>query len=125
MDSPGIRRLHQVALRVEDLDRAIGFYRDVLGLRFLFRAPPGLAFFECGGVRLLLGTGEGDETAIRSMLYYGVEDIRASADLLRERGVRFRGEPAMIARVGDREIWLAEFSDSEGNPAALMSEAPV
>ncbi len=115
--------VHQVALTVDDLDRAVGFYRDVLGLTFLFSAPPGMAFFDCGGVRLLLGTAEvAGDTPPRSMLYYRVSDIRAAADRLAEHGVDIGNGPTMIANVGGREIWLLEFRDSEGNAAALMQE---
>ncbi len=115
--------VHQVALTVEDLDRAVAFYRDVVGLTFLFSAPPGMAFFDCGGVRLLLGTAEvAGATPPRSMIYYRVADIRAAAEHLAAHGVEIGNGPAMIANVGDREIWLLEFSDSEGNAAALMQE---
>ncbi|MEZ4376892.1 MAG: VOC family protein [Gemmatimonadales bacterium] len=116
-------RLVQVALRVLDLERAIAFYRDVLGLPFLFRAEPGMAFFDLDGVRLLLGTVEASGPLERSTpLYLGATDIEATARRMRAAGVTFHKEPALIARMPEREVWLAEFVDSEGNVMALMEE---
>jgi methylmalonyl-CoA/ethylmalonyl-CoA epimerase len=121
-ESAGLSRLHQIAQRVHDVDRATTFYRDVLGLPLLFTAPPGLAFFDCGGVRLMLSTPSPGLDHPGSMLYFAVDDIHASAADLRARGVVFTAPPAKIATLADREVWLAGFSDSEGNPLGLMSE---
>lgn len=121
-----LSRIGQIALGAQDLERAIRFYRDALGLPLLFRAPPGMAFFDCGGVRLLLGGPEaGAHPGTGGVLYYFVDDIRAAAAALQARGVAFDREPTRIATLADREVWLAEFKDSEGNPAALMSEPPL
>jgi methylmalonyl-CoA/ethylmalonyl-CoA epimerase len=118
-------QLHQVALLAHDLERAIAFYRDVIGLQFLFQAPPGMAFFECGGVRLLIGTAEASgPNPPRSMLYYRVGDIHAAAERLKAHGVSLPREPAMIAKAEGREVWLLELADSEGNAVALMQENP-
>jgi methylmalonyl-CoA/ethylmalonyl-CoA epimerase len=113
----------QIAMNVRDLTRAVEFYRDRLGMRFLFQAPPSLAFFDCGGVRLMLGLPEGKEfDHPGSVLYFKVDDIdRAYADL-KSRGVTFRGEPHLIAKLPDHELWMAFFDDSEGNVLALMHE---
>ena len=123
-DGWGLRRIHQIAVTVRDLERAISFYRDALGLALLFRTPPGLAFFDCGGVRLMLSLPEGTTPAGNSVIYYGVENIHAAHTALAARGVRFVGDPHLIARLPDREVWLAEFRDSEENVLALMSEVP-
>lgn len=120
--SPGLHRIRQVAVTVRDLDRAVAFYRDVLGLPFLFQAPPRLAFFDCGGVRLMLSRPEGAASEGNSILYYAVEDIAASHAVLTARGARAVGEPHLIARMPDHDLWLAEFRDSEENVLALMSE---
>ena len=114
-------RLRQIAITCKDVERATAFYRDALGLPFLFSSPPGLAFFDCGGVRLMLSTAEGEPTGT-SALYYLVEDIQATRDSLAAKGVTFVGEPHMIARMPDHELWLAEFRDSENNVMALMEE---
>lgn len=113
----------QIAMPVKDLARAVEFYRGHLGMRFLFQAPPALAFFDCGGVRLMLDVPE-DKAFARhgSVLYFKVDDIdRAYADL-KARGVAFRGEPHLIAKLPDHELWMAFFDDTEGNTLALMHE---
>lgn len=120
-----IQRIGQISLRAHDTDRAIAFYRDTLGLTFLFRAG-NLAFFDCGGVRLMLDKPEDPQfDHPGSILYFFVEDIQKSFAELRDKKVIVVGEPHMIARLTDREVWLAHFRDSEDNMHALMSEVPV
>ena len=114
-------RIGQISVLVQDVERATAFYRDVLGLRFLFSAPPGLAFFDCGGVRLMLSRPEG-ESGGTSVLYYLVPDIRAAYDALAARGVTFVDEPHLIARMPDHDLWMVFLRDSEGNTVGLMSE---
>jgi methylmalonyl-CoA/ethylmalonyl-CoA epimerase len=119
---PGLSRIGQIAVMVHDLPKAVAFYRDILGMKFLFEVPR-MAFFNCGGVRLMLGlpeTAEVDHAA--SILYYKVDDIQAAYRVLRSRGVNFLGEPGLVARMPDHELWLAEFRDMENNVLALMSE---
>lgn len=117
-----LSRIHQISMRAHDVDRAVAFYRDTLGLSFLFAAPPRLAFFDCEGVRLMLSTPEPGFDHPGSVLYFAVEDIRQTHEVLAARGVTFRSEPHKIATLPDREVWLADFEDSEGNTLALMSE---
>lgn len=121
----GLARLHQIAQRVHDLPRAVRFYRDTLGLPLLFEAPPNLAFFDCAGVRLMLSPPSPGFDHPGSVLYFAVDDIQQSYLRLTERGVRFATAPSKIATLADREVWLAAFTDSEGNPLALMSEPPL
>jgi methylmalonyl-CoA/ethylmalonyl-CoA epimerase len=118
----GLSRIQQISVRAHDIDRAVGFYRDTLGLPFLFAAPPGLAFFDCGGVRLMLSTPEPEFDHQGSILYFAVDDIRSVHAALDSRGVVFRTGPHKVATLADREVWLADFEDSEGNVLALMSE---
>ena len=118
-------RIGQIALSAGDLDRATAFYRDVLGLKFLFSAPPGMSFFQCGDVRLLIGGPEAGGKDGATTLFYFVPDIQDATRVLTERGVAFSRDPVMITKLADREVWLAEFKDSEGNTAALMSEVPL
>lgn len=128
----GLGPLAQVALRVHDVAAAAEYYRDRLGLRLLFTAPtpgsgaaPGMAFFDCGGVRLLLGRPETEaEDHPGSILYFRVEDIAASHRVLTERGVRFVEAPRMMADLGSHELWLAFFRDPWENPLALLAEVP-
>ena len=119
---PMLRRLMQVAVNVQDVDRATAWYRDTLGLTHLFSAGP-LAFFDIGGTRLMLSRAESPEFAHpASILYYEVADIAEAHRTLARRGVRFVGEPHLIASLANSDLWMAEFRDSEGNLLALQSE---
>ena len=118
----GLSRIHQISMRAHDVERAVRFYRDTLGVPFLFAAPPRLAFFDCNGVRLMLSTPEPGFDHPGSILYFAVDDIRQMHDTLTARGVAFATEPRKVATLADREVWLADFRDSEGNVLALMSE---
>ena len=116
------RRIGQIHVNVHDVARAIAFYRDTLGLKFLFEIP-GAAFFECGGVRLYLSLPDRPEfDHPSSILYYEVEDIGRSYEALAARGVKFETKPRLIARMPDHELWMAFFRDPDGNPMELMSE---
>jgi len=115
----------QIAVPVNDLDRALRFYRDALGLRFLFQAPPGLAFFDCAGVRLMLDKAADDGQRRSSILYFRVPNIREAYQTLRGRGVRFQDEPHLIHKDVDYELWMAFFQDPEQNNLAIMNEIPT
>ena len=118
-----LTRIGQISINARDLERAVAFYRDALGMSFLFQAPPKMAFFDCGGIRLMLGVpGVAEFDHPSSILYFKVDDIQGTYSTFRERGVEFRGEPHLIARMPDHELWMAFFRDSEGNTLALMSE---
>ena len=119
----GITRLGQIAINAKDVERAAAFYQDVLGLKLLFKAPPGLAFFDCGGVRLMLDRAEKPEfDHPSSVLYFAVPDIHTAFGKLKESGVHFEDEPHMIAKMPAHDLWMTFFRDSEGNLLALMSE---
>ncbi len=113
--------LGQVALTVTNLPRALQFYRDTLGLKFLFEAP-NMAFFDCGGVRLMLTTSEQPESTYSSILYYRTDDIQKASEQLLSRDIVFESPARMIAKMPDHELWMAFFRDTEGNLLALMSE---
>ena len=118
-----LSQIGQIAINVRDVRRAVAFYRDTLGMRFLFQAPGGLAFFDCGGVRLMLGVPERAEFAHpSSILYYKVDDIAATYQALKSRNVTFIDEPHLIARMPDHELWMVFFRDSEENVLGLMEE---
>ena len=113
----------QLLIPVEDLDQAIQYYRDTLGLKYLFSAPPQMSFFQAGGVRLLVGVPETGQPRERgSIVYFKVSDIHAVYATLKQRGVRFPSEPKLIHKTATSELWLAEFRDPDGNQLALMSE---
>jgi methylmalonyl-CoA/ethylmalonyl-CoA epimerase len=119
----GMKRIGQIAVSVSNLERAVAFYRDTLGLKFLFQAPPGLAFFMCGDVRLMLALPEKDQPAkMSSVIYYLVDDIKAEFKALCDKGAKAEGEPHLIARMPDHELWMAFFRDPDDNMFALMNE---
>ena len=121
---PGIRKVGQIYMRAVDLRRATAFYRDVLSMPFLFEVPR-MAFFDLDGVRLMLGEPEGEAfDHPGSILYFDVPDLSAAHEELRSRGVHFDSTPHLVADLGERELWMAFFKDSEGNQLALMSEIP-
>ena len=118
-------RIAQIAVNVKDLQRATAFYRDILGLRFLFEAPPQMVFFDCGGVRVMLGIPEKSEfDHPASIIYYHVADMTATVARLKGRGVTFEAEPHMVAKLEKADLWLGFLKDSEGNHVGLMSEVP-
>ena len=115
----------QILIPVEDLDRAVPFYRDTLGLPFLFTAPPQMSFFQCGAVRLLVGVLPADHPRSRgTAIYFQVADIHAVFEELTRRGVAFGGAPHVVHRTPEYELWLVEFHDPDGNPLVLMAQAP-
>lgn len=119
-------RVAQLLIPVEDFDRGLAFYRDVLGLPHLFSAPPQMAFFNCGGIRLLVGVMPPGQKAQRgSAIYFQVSDIREVHASLTAAGVKFGAEPHVVNRTPKSELWLAEFTDPDGNQLALMSEVAI
>ena len=130
MSNPGmaaspaaLARIAQIAINAHDVDRATAFYRDVLGLRHLFRAGQ-LSFFDCGGIRLMLDKAEKPEfDHPSSILYFQVVDIQRAFERMKAAGVKFEDEPHVIARMPDHDLWMTFFRDSEGNLLALMHEA--
>src|SRR5262245_37277744 len=122
-DAFGLSTIGQIAVNVHDLPRAVAFYRDTLGMRFLFEAPPKMAFFDCGGVRLMLSLPERPEyDHPASIIYYKVDDIQQAAATLRARSVEFDSAPHLIARLPHADLWMAFLRDVDGNPVGLMSE---
>ena len=114
--------LGQISMNAHDIDRATAFYADTLQVKLLFRAG-GMSFFDCGGVRLMLSRPEKPEyDHPGSVLYFKVADIQAAYRDLSAHSVAFLGEPHLIARMPDHELWMAFFKDTEGNTLALMTE---
>ncbi|HEX8715841.1 MAG TPA: VOC family protein [Gemmatimonadaceae bacterium] len=113
----------QLLIPVSDFEQGMAWYRDVLGIPFLFSAPPQMAFFDCGGVRLLVGVEpQGAQPQRGSTIYFRVSDIGAVHTTLSAAGVRFGAAPHVVHRTPTYELWLAEFTDPDGNQLALMSE---
>ncbi len=118
----GLGEIGQIAVPVTDVDRAIAFYRDVLGMPFLFSAPPGLGFFDCGGTRLMLDGAAAEQAGQGSVIYYRVDDLEAAFQVLAQRGAVFESEPHLIAKLPDHDLWMAFLRDPDGNLLAMMSE---
>jgi methylmalonyl-CoA/ethylmalonyl-CoA epimerase len=119
----GLSTIGQIGVTVTDIERSVAFYRDALGMRFLFQVP-NLAFFDCAGIRLMLSIAERPSESYASILYFKVPDIQAACQTLAARSVPFEGEPHLIARMPDHDLWMAFFRDPDRNLHALMSEVP-
>jgi len=119
-----IQNIGQISIIVKDVERATAFYRDVLGLRLLFTVPS-MAFFDCGGVRLMLGTPSAPELDHpSSILYFRVADIQGCYQQLLARSVEIVAPPRLIAPMPDHDLWMTAFKDTEGNIHQLMAEVP-
>ena len=117
-----INQIGQIAINIHNTDRAVEFYRDTLGLKLLFAAGH-LAFFDCGGVRLMLSPPEKPEfDHPSSILYFKVQDIQSAHTELVRKNVKTEDQPHLIAKMADHDLWLSSFRDSEGNLMCLMSE---
>ena len=119
----GLSTIGQIAITVSQPDQAIAFYRDKLGMKLLFQVP-NMGFFDCGGIRLMLTATETPGENHSSILYFKVVDIREAQQTLAGRGVTFEGEPALVVRMPDHDLWMTSFRDLDGNLLALMSEVP-
>jgi len=119
----GLSTIGQIALTVRDSARSVAFCRDVLGMKLLFEMP-GMGFFDCNGIRLMLSGSETGET-YSTIVYFKVPDIQVAYETLRGREVAFDREPHMIARMPEHELWMAFFRDPDRNLLALMTEVPL
>jgi methylmalonyl-CoA/ethylmalonyl-CoA epimerase len=120
-------RIKQIAIPVNSVEQAKSFYRDILGMRHLFDAPPALSFFDCGGVRLMLAGPEAqgkDGDQQHPVLFYDVSDIKSTHDRIKSSGAKSLEEPHIIARMNGREVWIAAMADGQGNTVSLISEVP-
>jgi methylmalonyl-CoA/ethylmalonyl-CoA epimerase len=119
----GLSTIGQIALSVTDIERAIAFYRDTLGMKLLFQVP-NLGFFDCAGVRLMLSGSQPTGTSA-TVIYFKVPDIHQAFAAIKDRHAAMEGEPHLVARMPDHELWMAFFRDPDGNLLALMSELPL
>ena len=117
----GLSAIGQIGITVTDIDRAVAFYRDTLGIKLLFQVP-NMGFFDCAGVRLMLSISERPAETYSSILYFKVPQIQQAFETLSGRGAAFEGEPHMIARMPDHDLWMAFFRDPDRNLLALMCE---
>src|SRR5262249_16687813 len=122
----GNATITQLLIPVDEFERGVAFYRDILGIRLLFSAPPQMAFFPCGAVRLLVGAMPAGQTAQHgSVIYFSVADSEGVYASLCEKGVEFKSPPHVVNRSAQSETWLAEFVDPDGNQLALLSEKNI
>lgn len=125
MSTFGLSTIAQIAVNAHDIDRAIAFYRDQLGMKLLFNVPPKMAFFDCDGIRLMLALPDKPEfDHASSIIYFNVDDIQLATQTLMDRGVHFEEPPTFVANMGTYDLWLASFRDSEDNLLALMCNVP-
>ena len=120
---PRQSHIRQIAVTVGDVDAALAFYRDALGLTFLFQPAPTLAFLQAGDVRLMLTTPQGaGAVGANSILYFTVDDIVATQAALVARGATEERPPQLAARMPDHELWTGFLRDPDGNLVGLMEE---
>lgn len=125
MSSNPIQKIGQIGIPIKNIDRAIAFYKEQLGLPLLFNTDT-MAFFDCDGIRLLLSIPENEQFAHpSSVIYFQVKEIKEKYEELLANGVRFVDEPHVVAKIGQTETWMTFFSDSEDNVMALISEVLV
>ena len=120
-----IESIGQIHIGVKDIQRAIEFYRDVLGLTLQFEVPDQkMAFFDCGGIRLYLSADQLEDFPSNPLIYYQVSDINEAFKAISDAGVKFEREPHIVHKTPEYDLWMAGFRDSEGNFIHLMNEAP-
>ncbi|SRR5260370_33086182 len=120
-DGFGLSKIGQICVTAHDVDRAVAFYSEKLGMKHLFTVPK-MAFFDCGGIMLMLGIPEAPQfDHASSVIYFDVDDIEGAYATLTERSVKFEGKPHLIAAMAEYDLWMAFFRDSEENLLALMS----
>lgn len=114
----------QVSISVSDVDRSVKFYRDVLGLQFLFQVPgsPAMAFFDCDGTRLYIVEPENRSDTGTSVIYFKVDSAEVAAQELTSKGVKLESEPHIIHQTENYTLWMAFFRDPDDNLMAVMSE---
>ncbi|WP_419883216.1 VOC family protein [Peribacillus sp. B-H-3] len=125
MIANSIQKVGQIGIPVKNLEKAVGFYKDLLKLPFLF-STDSMAFFDCNGTRLLLSLPEKEDfTQSGSVIYFQVENIKEAHEELIEKGVYFIDEPHIVAKMEQTETWMTFFKDTEGNTHSLISEVHI
>jgi methylmalonyl-CoA/ethylmalonyl-CoA epimerase len=114
-------KVGQIAITVRDLERAKAFYRDTLGMKFLFDAGH-LCFLQCGDIRFMIGTSEEAVGSSGTMVYFKVDDLERTHAVLTERGVKFHQEPHLVAKMPDHDLWMAFLKDPDENMLGVMCE---
>jgi methylmalonyl-CoA/ethylmalonyl-CoA epimerase len=113
----------QIAITVGDLARSKDFYKNVLGMKFLFDAG-NMAFFQCGDIRFMIGTAEEPRPRGGTILYFKVQNIQEIYGLLKVQGVVFHQAPHFVAKMPGHDLWMAFLKDPDENILGMMSEVP-
>jgi catechol 2,3-dioxygenase-like lactoylglutathione lyase family enzyme len=116
-------RIGQILMPVSDLDRAVAFYGEILGLPLQMRFP-GIAFFDAAGVRLYLASPTDPDFGGKASIYFWVDDTETAWRALVDRGATSREEPEIVYSTEAFDMWLAFVDDPDGNHIGLMHEAP-
>ena len=120
---PRLSDIRQIAVTVGDVEAALRFYRDILGLTFLFSAGPKLAFLDAGGIRLMLSTPQGaGAVGANSTLYFKVTEIEDTYAALVARGAAAERAPQLTATMSDHALWIGFLRDPDGNLVGLLEE---
>lgn len=118
-----LSEIRQIAITVSDVAKVLPFYRDVLGLQFLFSPGPNLAFLAAGSIRLMLSTPQGTgQAGCNSILYFSVTNIEATHAAIVARGAKDERTPQLAARMPDHELWIGFVRDPDDNLVGLMEE---
>jgi len=121
-----ISSIGQISVTVHDLEKATAFYRDTLGMKFIFQVPNMMSFFDLGDTRLMLSVPTSPEyDHPSSVIYYRVADIHKSHAALMAQNVSFSENPHSVGQIGNVDVWMAFFEDVDGNTLAIMSEVPL
>jgi len=124
MSNFSLSKIGQIHVNVKDVDRATAFYKDTLGMTHLFQVP-GMSFFDCDGIMLMLGIPTSEEyNHPSSIVYYQVDDIAAAHKTMVKRGVKFTEAPDFVANMGEQDLWMGFFQDTEGNTLAIRTLVP-
>ena len=119
----GIKSIGQIAIAVTDIFRSTAFYKDTLGLKLLFELPTGIAFFDCGGIRLMLTTLQGERADHHtSVIYYKVDDIHQATQTLKEKGATFIREPQLTTKMDGYDLWNAFLRDPDENLVSITAD---
>ena len=120
---PRLSDIRQIAITVSDVATVLPFYRDVLGLAFLFSPGPNLAFLNAGSIRIMLSTPQGaGKPGFNSILYFKVSDLVATQSTIVSRGAKEERPPQLAAKMPDHELWIGFIRDPDGNLVGLMVE---
>ena len=124
--SVDIEYVGQIAVAVSDIKRSVEYYKNILGLQLLFEVPSGIAFFNCGGTRLMLTVKKGDDKDHKtSVIYYKVKNIHDAEKAITDKGIKFIRSPELAAKMPDHELWIGFLRDPDDNLIGIMDEKPL